>query len=250
MPLAAGADAVLHRVLNHRLEDKPGDQTVHQLAGQVHVHRQPLAVPLLDDVEVGVHIGHLLRQPHLGTALPVQGSVQHGGQGLNHLGCLHIPAHPGLPVDDLQGVVEEMGVDMGLEGFDLGVPPGQLLLVKAVELVAKLAGHLVEGVGEVLELPAPCPGSDLIAQLPLADLARPLHQRLNGLGDPPAEEPEGEQQKQQQGQPHGGQQPPVALRPGEQGGVVHRGRPPQDVIPVLDSVLQGTPPRLGRGAPL
>lgn len=41
--LAFRADAVLYGVFDHRLENQPGDQAVHQLLRQVRIHRQPLA---------------------------------------------------------------------------------------------------------------------------------------------------------------------------------------------------------------
>ena len=138
---------------------------------------------------------------------------------------------------------------MGLEGFDLGVPAGQLLLVKSVELPAQLAGHLVEGVRQVLKLPASGSGLNLIAQLPLADMGSALHQIPDGLGDSPAEKAEGEQQ--QQGKPHSREEPAVAVRPGEEGTVVQGRRPAQGVVPPTDGImLQGPSPQRGRRVPL
>ena len=120
---------------------------------------------------------------------------------------------------------------MGLEGFDLGVPPGQLLLVEAVELVLQLRGHLVEGVGEVGELPAAGLAGDLPAQGPLP-------------------EAEGQQQKQQQREPHGPQQIAVGGEPGQEHVVIQGRHAADPAAPSLHLLLQNAPARLGRLVPL
>ena len=102
---------------------------------------------------------------------------------------------------------------MGLKGLDLGVPPDQFLLVKAVELCPELGGHLVEGIREVFKFPAAGLDVHLAAPLALLYVRRVGHQSVNGRGDLLPEEAEREQQQEQQRQSHGRQQPGIGENP-------------------------------------
>ena len=46
-----------------------------------------------------------------------------------------------FPVDDLQRVIQKMGVDLALQSHDLRVPQGQLLLIDALELIFQLVAQ-------------------------------------------------------------------------------------------------------------
>ena len=140
--------------------------------------------------------------------LTVHGRVQHRGQRLQHLTYLHVVGQARFPVDDLQRVIQKMGVDLALQSHDLRVPQGQLLLIDALELIFQLVAHGVEAVAQIGELlAAQPPGVHLNAEFTLLDVRRSPAQRDDGpVYLAVQKRDDRSHQRQQRGQQRGQQQ--------------------------------------------
>ena len=180
--------AVFHRIFHNRLDDQPGNLNAHQRLIYPLLILEFLAEALSDDIAVSLHIADFLRKRYHLLLLPVHGGLHHGGKGLNHAAHPFIPFHSGLPVDDFQRIVQEMGIDLGLQRHDIGIPQRQLLQINLFKLVLQLIGHAVEGIIQIKELPASLLFFDLYAEMPLFDFRRRIYQALHRYRNIPVQE--------------------------------------------------------------
>ena len=88
-----------------------------------------------------------------------------------------------------------MGVDLGLQGLDLGALRGLLLQIGALELLLHLGGHVVKMLKERVKLGVGGVTCDLVAPLAGLDSGVGIRQGLHRLGHVPAPQ-QPQQQKQ------------------------------------------------------
>ena len=198
----AVADIVLHGVFHNGLENEPGNPLVQHGLVDLSFHHKPLPQPLLDNVQIGVHIAQFLPQVDLPPPVPVKGRVQHGGQSLDHGRDPLVVGNPGLPVDDLQSIIEKMGVDLALQGLDLRLLQGLLLLIGAFKLVFQLGGHGIEVAVYLLKFRAAGRLPDHIAPLPFPDFCGRLRQHIHGMRHIAVEQEDHHQQHGHRQQKH------------------------------------------------
>ena len=151
-----------------------------------------------------MHQGQLLPQGD-GLCMPVQGGAQKPPQGLHRGGDCPVARKPRPAVDALQHVVEEVGVDLRLQGLELRLLGQQLAHVALLHQGADLLRHVVEVAVEHGDfiLGSAAQGGGLVAgirHLPLeaADLGQ---QCLQPIGDGADDGP-----RQQAGKHHGAAQ--------------------------------------------
>ena len=130
---ARRGDAVLHCVFQHRLDREQRYDAVVGLLIQIPLDDQVGAETLLDEIDVCFRYFHFILQGHHAAVLARHGGVQQHGQRGDHGGDGLGPVNAGLPVDILQGVVDEMGIDATLQRLDLGVFQVDFFLVGLVD---------------------------------------------------------------------------------------------------------------------
>ena len=151
----------------------------------------------------------------MSSSIPVQDGGQHGGQRLNHGAHPGVVCQPGLPIDDFQGVVKKVGVDLGLQRLDLRPLCRLLLQIGLLELLFQLDGGGIEIVIQPFKL---CIGGgllNLIAPPAGLDLHIGLGQGFGGVGDMAVEQGNYHQQqgKHHQSHPHHGPAQPGGILP-------------------------------------
>ena len=148
----AVAEAVLDGIFRQRLQDHPGDLQPLVFLRDADPVLQAVPEPPEHDLEVLFGKEKLLVQPHR-LAAALDAVPQQPGQAHQH--PLRLPGGGAdHPPDGLQGVEEEVGVELGLEDLHRcrQVLPGQGLV--ADQQVADAPQHDVEGVADMLELVA------------------------------------------------------------------------------------------------
>ena len=144
-------DAVVDGVLHQRLQDQLVHPQRKQLLRHVDFVVQLVLVAHLLDVEVAAHVIHLVREGD-DLPAPAQADAEQAGQRAHQphdLVGLVLLRHP---ADGIQGVVEEVGLDLGLQGADLGLTLLLLLPVHQVQQVANVVHHAVEAAAQLVNL--------------------------------------------------------------------------------------------------
>ena len=190
---------------------------------------------------------------------PAQGDAEEPCQRGDHLDGLVIPACLGHPDDRIQGIVEEMGVDLGLEHLQLAAALLPLLLDDVVHQVAHGGHHGADGVAQPLHLIAARLFFNLHVLLARLQLLDGVLQPPDGVGDigGDAEIEEGQQEGGEEQQGHAEQQRLLRAR----GQVIrryHAHQLPAGVAHGLDrdlsaAALKGLPPGavpVGGGRPV
>ena len=173
---------MLDHIFKNRLDDETGNFESHQLGGNIFREGELVPEALSYNGQVGFDIFHLLPDLDEGLVVPVQGSVHDDGQGLDHFGHIFGPGHPSFPVNDFQRIVQKVGIDLGLEGFEPGIPHGDLVRENCVERIVETPRHAVESVGQGRNLPVPV---EFLNRGPVAaggDIAGFVHKAVDGLG--------------------------------------------------------------------
>ena len=118
-------------------------------------------------------------------------------QGVHHIHRVGVPpplAHPG---DGVQGIIQKMGVDLGLEGLQLSLAQVDLLLAHGGHELLNPQHHVPEGLGELPDLPgAPHRAVGKVVGVPL----KALHgggQPPQGTAQHPGQNPAGQQGSRQ-----------------------------------------------------
>ena len=119
MNLLLFLEAVFDGIFDNGLEHQLGDHTGETVLPDIDLVLQSVAVAAFLNVQVIADVGHVLVQMHV---LP--GGVDAVAQNLGQLddqavGPGRVKDHQ--VADDFQGVVEEMGIDLGGELADLGL---------------------------------------------------------------------------------------------------------------------------------
>ena len=120
---------------------------------------------------------------HGDDALPLaQADPEKPGQGGHHLDRLRLFFIFHHPDDDIQGIVEEMGIDLGLERVKFSFPLRLMLLHDILHQYLDLAGHVRDGPAQVLDLIG-ASDIDRHIQLPILQLAHRSLQLMDRIGD-------------------------------------------------------------------
>ena len=194
-------DAVVQGVFHQGLEGELGEGDLLQVRGDVDGVAHDILIPGLLNLEIAAHVLFLLPEGD-DIPAPAEGVAEEGGQAGYHLYRLLGLLRLDEPDDGVHGVVEKVGVDLGLNQGQLRPAQPLLILGGLLDLTVQPAGHLFK---------APVEGANLILLrldgFPLLQAAAvdPLHpgaQLGNGPGDGPAQpdSPPGEEQHQQAGQ--------------------------------------------------
>ena len=150
--LAAGAvpEAVQNGVFHQRLEHQLRHRHVPQRL--VHLHRQGERAGKADvlDLHVPLHKAQLLpqRDQLIGGDAAAQDVGKVGGDGGDLRGLMDL-AHP---LDGVQRVVQEVGVELGLHHADLSLVQLPLLAQGVLQILPQALGHPVEPTGELAHL--------------------------------------------------------------------------------------------------
>ena len=115
------------------------------------------------------------------------------GQGVDHFHCIGVAALFAHPGDGVQGVVEKVGVNLGLQSLELGFPQIDLLLPHGVHQLLNAHDHVTEGAGQFLYFPGTAHGVVVeVVGIGLEVLHGGL-QGPEGTGEQAGEQPAGEQ---------------------------------------------------------
>ena len=173
---------VLHQGLEGQFRE------AHRLQAGVHLNSivQNVLVTGLLNLEVAAHM--LLLFPQGNDVLPpAQGVAEEVGQVGHHLHRRLGPVRLNQPDDGIHGVVQEMGVDLGLQQRQLRFAQAGLLLGDLLNLGVDPGDHLLHPLAE---------GTDFIGlradrlpdrQVAADDVLRPAAQVHHRLGDGPAQ---------------------------------------------------------------
>ena len=133
-------EAVLDAVLDERLEQDAGDENF-ECAGIDLLFHSELVGAEADDFNVEVVVGEaeLVAEGDVGVVILKQGAENVGELDGHFAGQLGLAADQGG--DGVEGVEEEMGVDLALEGVETGFKQETLLLFE-LELDAEGVPHL------------------------------------------------------------------------------------------------------------
>ena len=165
------------------------------------VHLEPVGklilVAILLDLQIALGVFDLLGDGDELVAL-ADADAEEPGQGVDHLhrvGVAALFAHPG---DGVQGIVEEMGVDLGLKGPELRFAEIYLLLPDGGHQLLDPQHHVAEGTGELLDLPGTPHGA-------VGEVVRVGFKALHSVrqaperpGQQPGQKPAGEYRRPQQ----------------------------------------------------
>ena len=202
-----GGDVMLHRVLHQGLQHQPGDWQRQNGLVDILMHPEAFAQPLPDDVQVRIHVPQFLGKGDLRPAVPIQRGLQHGGQGLDHGADPLIVRHSGFPVDDLQSIIQEMGVDLGLQCLDVRLLGGLLLQICPLKLPLKLRRHGVELVIQPFKFPVGGFLTDLVAPFAAFHQLVRLPHHFHGAGDMAVKQGNGHQRQRNDQQRHAPDRP-------------------------------------------
>ena len=115
-------DAVLHSVFQQGLEREQRYHGMAQIVVKIHIHLEPLAKAQAHEVAIGLrHFDLLAECDHAAVGLAHARIEQHT-EGLHHARDTFRTLHAGLPVEGLQRVVDEVGIDAALHGLNPGIP--------------------------------------------------------------------------------------------------------------------------------
>ena len=145
---------MIDAVLDERLQDQLDRCVPEQSLIQVVMHMKLVPEPDLLDRDIIPHkIDFLLQQ---NDALPfIQRHSVILGQIIDHLVHLHSPFFDRKGRDGGQGVVQKMGIDLGLERIQLRLLPCDLLHVHVMDQGLYGRGHLIERKGHLADLVMP-----------------------------------------------------------------------------------------------
>jgi hypothetical protein len=144
-------DAMLHGVLDQRLEDERRHERVEHVVVDLHVDREPILEAHLHDVDVEIEQRELASQRHLGLAAPLEAVAQQIAEPRDH--ATHA-ARVALDErrDGVQGVEQEVRVELTTQGVEprFGELTGELdrLFAPRPESQRVRAGHAGRGDAE------------------------------------------------------------------------------------------------------
>ena len=105
-------------IFHNGLKGQLRDLIVLQLSGNVKDKLCAVVVAHILQLHIQGHMGQIVPDP-VGQLPPAKGQLVKTGQSLDCPGYLVGLAVLGQPVDHIQGIVEKMRVDLGLEGSEI-----------------------------------------------------------------------------------------------------------------------------------
>jgi len=113
-------DAVADRILDQRLQHEVGHDAVQQVGAGLHRQAQAFAEPRLFDLEVGVQQGQFLGQRMLVAAVVGESGAQEVGHAAEHAVGLAVGLARDQRGDRVQGVEQEVRIDLQAQRAQLG----------------------------------------------------------------------------------------------------------------------------------
>ena len=175
-------------VLDQRLQRKAGDQAA---VGKVFVldiadiKGDRAAVAVLLDREIVVEQGKLLIQRHK-PLIALGNAFQQAGERRDHLGNAGRMLDGSHPLDAVEGIVDEMRVDLVLQHPVFKVLLLLFVLKAAVHQGGDVARHFIDAAADVAQLVVPLNGR-VSGKIAAADRLDPALQRRDRAGDHPVQ---------------------------------------------------------------
>ena len=188
--------AMVQGVLHNGLQGQPGQAAAAAIFGHIVAHLKAVCIADAHDVQVAVqHLQFLVHRVKAGAATERAGYDI--AQRLGHTAGAVVPRHLGHEADGVEGVHNEMGVDLTLQDLHLGLMLALLGFLVDGQHVFQAQDHLVEGGSQPLQLLV-TRGLQLYGQVvgghPVHGPGRLLHRHDDGVQEVPGEQEEEQQQ--------------------------------------------------------